>query len=75
MRIPVIYCTPNKITLLRVLVGLLAVALFGRNPWLNMLAVGLTVTAIALDDWMVTSRVPGNWPRPKEHNSTYWATA
>jgi CDP-diacylglycerol--glycerol-3-phosphate 3-phosphatidyltransferase len=49
MRIPVIYCTPNKITLLRVLVGLLAVALFGRNPWLNMLAVGLTVTAIALD--------------------------
>ena len=49
MRIPAMNCTPNKITLLRVLIGLLAVALFGRNPWLNLLAVALTVTAISLD--------------------------
>ena len=39
--------TPNKITVLRV--GALAVGLFGRNAWLNLLAVGLTVTAILLD--------------------------
>ena len=49
MRITALHCTPNKITLLRVFVGLLAVALFGRNPWLNLLAVALTVTAISLD--------------------------
>jgi phosphatidylglycerophosphate synthase len=41
--------TPNKLTLLRVLVGFLAVSLFGHGAWLNLLAVGLTVTAIALD--------------------------
>jgi len=41
--------TPNRITLLRVAVGFLAVCLFGKGPWLNLLAVGLTVTAIALD--------------------------
>ena len=41
--------TPNKITALRVLVGLVAVGLFGHRAWLNLLAVGLTVTAILLD--------------------------
>jgi len=41
--------TPNKITMLRVAVGFLAVSLFGKNPWLNLLGVALTVTAIALD--------------------------
>jgi len=41
--------TPNKITLLRVGVGFAAVGLFGRSAWLNLLAVGLTVTAILLD--------------------------
>lgn len=41
--------TPNKITILRVAVGFLAVALFGRNAWLNLLAVALTVVAIVLD--------------------------
>jgi CDP-diacylglycerol--glycerol-3-phosphate 3-phosphatidyltransferase len=41
--------TPNKITLLRVGVGFLAVSLFGRNAWMNLFAVGLTATAIALD--------------------------
>ena len=41
--------TPNKVTLLRVAVGFLAVSLFGRSPWLNLLAVALTVTAIVLD--------------------------
>ena len=41
--------TPNKVTLLRVTFGFVAVSLFGRNAWLNLLAVGLTVTAIALD--------------------------
>jgi len=41
--------TPNKVTLLRVLVGFLAVSLFGHGAWMNLLAVGLTVTAIALD--------------------------
>jgi CDP-diacylglycerol---glycerol-3-phosphate 3-phosphatidyltransferase len=41
--------TPNKVTLLRVAIGFVSVALFGRNAWLNLLAVGLTVTAIALD--------------------------
>lgn len=42
-------CTLNKITFLRVATGFLAVALFGRNAWMNLLAVALTVTAIALD--------------------------
>ena len=41
--------TPNKVTLLRVAVGLAAVGLFGRGPWANLFAVGLTVLAIALD--------------------------
>jgi phosphatidylglycerophosphate synthase len=41
--------TPNKVTLLRVAAGFAAVSLFGRGPWANLLAVGLTVAAIALD--------------------------
>jgi CDP-diacylglycerol---glycerol-3-phosphate 3-phosphatidyltransferase len=41
--------TPNKVTLLRVAIGFVSVALFGRNAWLNLLGVSLTVTAIALD--------------------------
>jgi len=41
--------TPNKVTLLRVAVGFLAVCLFGRGPWANLAAVGLTVASIALD--------------------------
>jgi CDP-diacylglycerol---glycerol-3-phosphate 3-phosphatidyltransferase len=41
--------TPNKVTALRVVVGFAAVSLFGRGAWANLAAVGLTVTAIALD--------------------------
>ncbi len=41
--------TPNKVTLLRVAVGFGAVCLFGRGPWANLAAVGLTVAAIAMD--------------------------
>src|SRR4029077_5871383 len=41
--------TPNKVTLLRVLVGFAAVCLFGRGAWANLTAVGLTVATIALD--------------------------
>jgi CDP-diacylglycerol--glycerol-3-phosphate 3-phosphatidyltransferase len=41
--------TPNKVTLLRVVVGFAAVSLFGRGAWANLAAVGLTVAAIALD--------------------------
>lgn len=41
--------TPNKVTLLRVVVGFAAVCLFGRGAWANLTAVGLTVAAIALD--------------------------
>jgi CDP-diacylglycerol--glycerol-3-phosphate 3-phosphatidyltransferase len=41
--------TPNKVTALRVAVGFAAVSLFGRGGWANLAAVGLTVTAIALD--------------------------
>ncbi len=41
--------TPNKVTLLRVVVGFGAVCFFGRGAWANLAAVGLTVTAIALD--------------------------
>jgi len=41
--------TPNRVTLLRVGVGFVAVSLFGRGPRMNLLAVALTVTAIALD--------------------------
>jgi CDP-diacylglycerol---glycerol-3-phosphate 3-phosphatidyltransferase len=41
--------TPNKVTLVRVLVGFAAVSLFGRGAWANLAAVALTVAAIALD--------------------------
>jgi CDP-diacylglycerol--glycerol-3-phosphate 3-phosphatidyltransferase len=41
--------TPNKVTLLRVVVGFAAVSLFGRGAWANLLAVALTVASIALD--------------------------
>lgn len=41
--------TPNRITLLRVGIGLAAVSLFGREAWANLTAVALTVAAIALD--------------------------
>src|SRR5467141_1217257 len=41
--------TPNKVTLLRVLVGFAAVSLFRRGAWANLAAVGLTVASIALD--------------------------
>lgn len=41
--------TPNKVTLLRVLVGFAAVSLFGHGAWMNLLAVVLTVMSIALD--------------------------
>ena len=41
--------TPNKVTLLRVLVGFAAVSLFGHGAWMNLLAVVLTVASIALD--------------------------
>jgi CDP-diacylglycerol---glycerol-3-phosphate 3-phosphatidyltransferase len=41
--------TPNKVTALRVAVGFVSVGLFGKNAWLNLLAVALTVATIALD--------------------------
>jgi len=41
--------TPNKVTLLRVVVGFAAVSLFGRGAWANLLAVALTAASIALD--------------------------
>jgi phosphatidylglycerophosphate synthase len=41
--------TPNKVTLLRVAVGFGAVSLFGKGEWGNLVAVALTVAAIALD--------------------------
>jgi CDP-diacylglycerol--glycerol-3-phosphate 3-phosphatidyltransferase len=41
--------TPNKVTFLRVVVGFAAVSLFGHGAWLNLLAVALTMAAIALD--------------------------
>jgi CDP-diacylglycerol---glycerol-3-phosphate 3-phosphatidyltransferase len=41
--------TANKVTLLRVLVGFAAVCMFGRGALANLIAVGLTLTAIALD--------------------------
>src|ERR1700737_5220906 len=41
--------TPNKVTLLRVVVGFAAVCLFGCGAWANLTAVGLTVASIALD--------------------------
>lgn len=41
--------TPNKVTVLRIAVGFIAVTLFGRGPWANLTAIALTVAAIALD--------------------------
>jgi CDP-diacylglycerol---glycerol-3-phosphate 3-phosphatidyltransferase len=41
--------TPNKVTFLRVGVGFVSVGLFGRNAWLNLVAVVLTVATMALD--------------------------
>jgi CDP-diacylglycerol---glycerol-3-phosphate 3-phosphatidyltransferase len=41
--------TPNKVTVLRVVIGFAAVGLFGRGAWPNFAAVVLTVSAIALD--------------------------
>src|SRR5499425_2189258 len=41
--------TPNKVTLLRVVVGFLAVGCFGHGAWMNLLGVALTVGAIAMD--------------------------
>lgn len=43
------FWTPNKVTSLRVAIGFASVSLFGRSAWLNLLAVALTVTSIALD--------------------------
>src|SRR5215471_888873 len=41
--------TPNRVTVFRVLVGFVAVGLFGHGTWANLAAVLLTVTSIALD--------------------------
>jgi CDP-diacylglycerol--glycerol-3-phosphate 3-phosphatidyltransferase len=41
--------TPNQITLLRVAVAFASVCLYGKNAWANLIAVSLTVGAIALD--------------------------
>jgi CDP-diacylglycerol--glycerol-3-phosphate 3-phosphatidyltransferase len=41
--------TPNKISMLRVGVGFVAVGLFGHGTWANLAGVLLTVAAIALD--------------------------
>jgi CDP-diacylglycerol--glycerol-3-phosphate 3-phosphatidyltransferase len=41
--------TPNKVTVLRVILGFAAIGSFGHGVWMNLLAVALTVTAIALD--------------------------
>jgi CDP-diacylglycerol--glycerol-3-phosphate 3-phosphatidyltransferase len=41
--------TPNKVTLLRVLVGFSAILCFGHGPWFNLAGVVLTVASIALD--------------------------
>lgn len=41
--------TPNKVTLLRVAMGFLAVSAFGHGAWTNLLGVALTASAIALD--------------------------
>src|SRR5579863_6635767 len=41
--------TPNKVTALRVVVGFVAVGLFGHGTWANLAAVLLTVASIALD--------------------------
>jgi len=47
-QLPMVW-TPNKVTLLRVLMGFAAVSLFAHGAWMNLLAVVLTVTSIALD--------------------------
>ncbi len=41
--------TPNQVTMVRVIVGFIAVALFGHGMWANLAAVVLTVASIALD--------------------------
>ncbi|HXN22556.1 MAG TPA: CDP-alcohol phosphatidyltransferase family protein [Candidatus Dormibacteraeota bacterium] len=41
--------TPNQITLLRVAVAFASVCLYGKHAWANLIAVSLTVGAIALD--------------------------
>jgi CDP-diacylglycerol--glycerol-3-phosphate 3-phosphatidyltransferase len=41
--------TPNQVTMVRVIVGFVAVALFGHGMWANLAAVVLTVASIALD--------------------------
>lgn len=41
--------TPNKVTVFRVFIGFVAVALFGHGTWANLVAVLLTVASIALD--------------------------
>jgi phosphatidylglycerophosphate synthase len=41
--------TPNQITALRVAMAFAAVALFGRTLWMDLAALGLTVSAISLD--------------------------
>ncbi len=41
--------TPNQISALRVGLAFAAVVLFGHNPWANLMALALTITAIALD--------------------------
>jgi CDP-diacylglycerol--glycerol-3-phosphate 3-phosphatidyltransferase len=43
------FWTPNKVTVLRVMVGFLAVALFGHGIWANLAALTLTFASIALD--------------------------
>src|SRR5712692_6976793 len=48
-RRPAMKLTPNLITLFRIGVAFAAVCLYGRNPWANLIAVALTVAAIALD--------------------------
>jgi CDP-diacylglycerol---glycerol-3-phosphate 3-phosphatidyltransferase len=41
--------TPNQITVLRVVMGFAAVALFGRDLWCDVGALALTIGAISLD--------------------------
>jgi CDP-diacylglycerol---glycerol-3-phosphate 3-phosphatidyltransferase len=42
-------CTPNRVTVVRVVAGFAAVCLFGRGPWPNLAALALTVVSVALD--------------------------
>src|SRR5262249_29947083 len=51
--------TPNQITALRVVMAAVAIALFGRNPVGNWIALGLTVSAVfldAVDGWVARRR-------------------